>query len=184
MEKRMIYFISGEFITLVTFPGVFLHEIAHRLACDLQDIPVYYINYFSAGSKVAGHVIHRKTDSFRKAFFIGMAPFFFNSLICMLLTVPHGVSFHLGTHFMLDGHSFILWMQGIVAWIGFSAGLHAIPSDQDIKGLVDAAESSMAKVAMSIITVLCACCNAPYIGFWLKVGYAYILSLVIPGLFL
>lgn len=180
----MIYFISGELIGLVTFPGVILHEIAHRLACDLQDVPVYAIDYYSAGSKIAGHVIRQPTDSFRKALFIGIAPFIVNSLICMFLTVPQGISFHLGTHFMLDGHSVLLWTQGIVAWVGFSAGFHAIPSNQDVKGLINKSESGISNLLTAVMTLVFAACNAPYIGFFLKVGYAYLLSLAIPRLFL
>lgn len=180
----MIYFISGELVSLLTFPGVMLHEIAHRFMCDLQDVPVYAINYFSAGSKIAGHVVHQPTNSFRKALLIAIAPFIVNSLICILLTVPYGISFHLGTHFILDSHSLLLWTQGIIAWVGFSAGFHAIPSDQDVKGLVDKAQSEMVKIFTTFIMVACACCNAPYIGFLLKISYAYVLSLVIPSIFL
>ena len=180
----MIYFISGEFISLLTFPGVILHEIAHRLACDLQDVPVYAIDYFSAGSKVAGHVIHQQTNLFRKALLIGIAPFIINSLVCMLLTIPYGFASHFDTHFMLNERSWLLWVQQIIAWVGFSAGFHAIPSDQDVKGLVDKTQSDIAKIFTTFIMVACALCNAPYIGFLLKVGYAYILSLVIPWLFL
>jgi hypothetical protein len=180
----MIYYLSGELIALLTFPGVILHEVAHRFFCDVQGVSVFAIDYFSAGSKVAGHVIHQPTDSLRKAFLIGIAPYIVNSVICMLLTVPYGVSFNLGTHFMLDEHSLLLWLQGIVAWVGFSAGFHAIPSNQDVKGLVDKAESNAAKIIITIMTVVFACGNAPYIGFWLKVGYAYLLSLIIPWAFL
>ena len=38
--------IPGPIIALLTFPGVIVHEFAHKLFCDIFNVPVYYVNYF------------------------------------------------------------------------------------------------------------------------------------------
>lgn len=125
--------IPGQVISLLTFPGIVLHEIAHRLFCDLTNVPVYQINYFRVFSKQAGHVIHERTDSLTKSFLIGAGPLIVNSLVCMLLTIPYGYSQHLETDFLLSAskyHSLYI----ILMWMGYSIGLHSIPSNKDLEG--------------------------------------------------
>ena len=50
--------IPGWLISLVTFPGVVVHEAAHRFFCDVTDTPVYEVSYFRPRGKPAGYVIH------------------------------------------------------------------------------------------------------------------------------
>lgn len=36
-----MFFVPGPVIAAVTFPGVIVHEAAHRFFCDLGGVPVY-----------------------------------------------------------------------------------------------------------------------------------------------
>ncbi|WP_431212439.1 DUF3267 domain-containing protein [Puia sp. P3] len=50
-------FIPGFVITLLTFPGVIVHEFAHQLFCRLYKVPVFEVVYFQLGNP-AGYVMH------------------------------------------------------------------------------------------------------------------------------
>lgn len=39
-------FIPGVIISIITFPGVIVHELAHQIFCYLMKIPVYEVKYF------------------------------------------------------------------------------------------------------------------------------------------
>lgn len=40
--------IPGFLISLLTFPGVMVHEFAHQLFCRIMRVPVYDVVYFQA----------------------------------------------------------------------------------------------------------------------------------------
>ena len=41
-----MFVIPGFIISLVTFPGVIVHELAHQIFCMLMKVPVYDVKYF------------------------------------------------------------------------------------------------------------------------------------------
>jgi hypothetical protein len=52
--------IPGFIISLLTFPGVIVHEWAHKIACNLFDVAVFRVVYFKLDFKdaireIAGH---------------------------------------------------------------------------------------------------------------------------------
>lgn len=53
-----MFFIPGELISALTFPGVILHEWAHKLFCKRLGVKVLEVKYFQIGKKVAGYVVH------------------------------------------------------------------------------------------------------------------------------
>jgi len=107
----------GWLIALLTFPGIILHEWAHKFFCDRTHVKVLKTCYFRFGNP-AGYVIHGPVNSYGKAFLIATAPFLINtafSVIAFVIAViiPLGVA------------AYILY------WLGIATGIHAFPSSQD-----------------------------------------------------
>ncbi len=122
----MIIIIPPFITTILTFPGVILHEMAHKFFCDYYNIDVFKVAYFRPSSK-AGHVIHRPIFDPKQNAIIALAPLFVNSLISILLLVPWMFMNTLGTSFMWQislGDLFLIW-------VGFACALSALPSDTD-----------------------------------------------------
>ena len=111
----------GWLIALLTFPGIILHEWAHKFSCDRTGVPVYKTCYFRFGNP-AGYVIHGQVDNYGKAFLIATAPFLINtvvSIICLLIAViiPLGIPTY------------------ILCWLGIAVAMQSFPSNQDADNL-------------------------------------------------
>ena len=111
----------GWLIALITFPGIILHEWAHKFFCDRTGVPVHKICYFRLGNP-AGYVIHGTVESYGKAFLIATAPFLVNTVIAVILFViaviiPTGLITYL------------------LCWLGISIAMHSFPSSQDADNL-------------------------------------------------
>lgn len=121
-------------ITLLTLPGLIIHEIAHRFICDILDIPVYKVQYYEISpKKLSGCVVHAPPPDCFHQFLICLAPFFINSLFCMVFTFPFIISYTFFSVSLIEGG--VEYFAIIMAWIGITASLHAFPSDQDIEVL-------------------------------------------------
>jgi hypothetical protein len=118
-------FLPGWFITVLTFPGVIFHEIAHRFFCDIAGVPVYEIRYLRFGNP-AGYVIHGEITSSRTAVLVALGPLILNTALCALLTfaavIPMGI--------LRVEETLIL--SSILMWLGLSIGMHAFPSTVDM----------------------------------------------------
>ena len=106
-------------ISLLTFPGVVMHEWAHKKFCDWTGVPVYQVRYFRMGNPV-GYVTHAEPQTFWQTFWISTGPLIINSALAV------AVSF-LATYFRADK----TW-YAILIWLALSAGLHSFPSDTDM----------------------------------------------------
>ncbi len=84
-----MFFIPGWLLALVTFPGVIVHEIAHRFFCDVTDTPVYEVAYFRPGQNPAGYVIHGPAKNLRAGLLISAGPLLINTVLCSDLDL-HG----------------------------------------------------------------------------------------------
>ncbi len=182
----MFIYIPGEIISLLTFPGVILHEIAHRFFCDIFNVPVYAISYFRPFSKEAGHVILAKQSKITPAFFIAIGPLIINSLACMLLTFPFAMMQTLGTSFALEWspYPFLLNPTNFAAWLGYSIGLHAIPSNQDLEPLKRIPEEGAKKESAILLSALLWIFNVKYIGSMLTLLYTIAISFILPKIVL
>jgi hypothetical protein len=111
----------GALIALVTFPGIILHEWAHKFTCDRTGVPVLKTCYFRLGNP-AGYVIHGPVDNYGKLFLIATAPFLINTTISVIVyliavIIPLGLA------------AYILY------WLGLSVAMHSFPSSQDADNL-------------------------------------------------
>jgi hypothetical protein len=111
----------GILVTWATFPGVILHEWAHKFFCDRAGIPVYEVKYFRFGDP-AGYVLHGEVDRYRDALLITLAPFIVNTLFAIAMFVVPVLN--------IDATLKIPFI-----WLGLSFAIHAFPSDGDAKSL-------------------------------------------------
>jgi len=111
----------GWLIALITFPGIILHEWAHKFFCDRTRVPVYKTCYFRLGNP-AGYVIHGQVNNYGKAFLIATAPFLVNTTISVVL-------FSIALILPLGLAAYILF------WLGISIAMHSFPSSQDADNL-------------------------------------------------
>lgn len=122
-----MFFIPGWLIALLTFPGVMLHEWAHKYFCERAGIRVIEVKYFQLGDDIAGYVRHDEPNSFRQSFFISFGPLLVNS----------SVAFALGASAAQSIGGSIL--QYLLLWLAISVGMHTLPSNQDASHVMQAA---------------------------------------------
>ncbi len=108
-------------IALVTFPGIILHEWAHKFFCDRTKVPVYKTCYFRLGNP-AGYVIHGPVDNYGKTFLIATAPFLVNTAVAVIL-------FFIAVIIPLSLITYLLY------WLGISIAMHSFPSSEDADNL-------------------------------------------------
>ena len=170
--------IPGILISIITFPGVIVHELAHQLFCYLCGLKVYEVKYFQFRNP-NGYVIHEFSDHPGKVFLTSMGPFFVNTIIGLLTILPASIEV-----IAFEEYNNILNL--VLAWLGFSILMHAFPSTGDAKVMVD---RILRNSEVGLLPKLLA---APFIGlvyvgaigsiFWLDAIYAAAVALLLPNL--
>lgn len=121
-----MFFIPGIVITIATFPGVIVHELAHQLFCRLFKIPVFEVVYFQAKNP-AGYVLHEAPDNKWHSLMISIGPFIVNTLLGGLIALPAALPmFEFGNPGVLDY---------VLIYLGVSIAMHAFPSTGDAKAI-------------------------------------------------
>jgi len=173
-----VFFIPGFLVALLTFPGVIVHEIAHRVFCDLAKVPVYRAVYFRLGDP-SGYVVHGPVPDLKSAFLIAVGPFFINSFVCALICFSVLVPVLILKDYALAGTPLSLFQL----WLGISIGMHAFPSKQDLdnfhaqikagKGITPLRVfSASMRIAFSLARL------ASF--FWFDAIYAVGISMIVP----
>ncbi|MDD4290390.1 MAG: metalloprotease family protein [Patescibacteria group bacterium] len=119
-----MFLIPGWIIAALTFPGVIIHEWAHKKYCDWTDIKVHKVIYFQFTNPV-GYVIHDEPQKYGQIFWISTGPLIINSLLAIIVS-------YFATQTQTE--SFLYYL---LVWIAISSGMHAFPSDQDAKHIFD-----------------------------------------------
>lgn len=173
-----MFFIPGILISIVTFPGVIMHEAAHQLFCRLFRVPVYKVCYFQFANP-NGYVIHERTDDPKVNFFISVGPFLVNTIVGALITLPSAVRV-----FVFTGG--INPLDILNMWLGISILMHSFPSTGDAKALYASVIRNRAVNLFVKILVM------PVIGLiyfgafgsivWLDLGYAVAVAYLLPNL--
>ncbi|RYJ45505.1 metalloprotease family protein [Flavobacterium beibuense] len=172
-----MFFIPGEIISIVTFPGVIVHEFAHMFFCKLRKVAVFDACYFQVGNP-AGYVVHESTSNFYTTFLISMGPFFINTLLCLLICLPA----YMPIKFFDLAHP----LSYFLIWLGVSIGMHAVPSNQDANNVYDQAKHEIKK--LNLLAIL----SFPLIGLiyvfnvlrfvWADLFYGIAIGIGIPSL--
>lgn len=176
-------YIPGIVISLLTFPGVIVHELAHQICCRLCRIPVYEVKYFRLENP-CGYVIHESTDNPWKNLMTGMGPFFINTILGMIISCP-GYFYLWGAGEYMHNSGGLKVMYLLLYWLGLSILMHAFPSTGDAKAMMESIlknkdVSILAKIITVPIIVLI------YIGaigsvIWLDLVYAIVMSMIFPN---
>lgn len=170
--------IPGFLISILTFPGVIIHELAHQLFCYLCGLKVYEVKYFQFKNP-SGYVIHESSDQPGKVFLTSMGPFFVNTVIGLLIILPASIE-------VVAFREYSNILNLVLAWLGFSVLMHSFPSTGDAKVMVD---HILRNKEVGLLPKILA---APFIGlvyvgaigsiFWLDAIYAAAVALLLPNL--
>lgn len=120
-------FIPGFIISIVTFPGVIVHELAHQLFCRLSKVAVIEVCYFRFGNP-AGFVRHEIPKKASQNILIGVGPFIVNTLIGALISMPAAIQI-----IKFKDYSNVLFL--FLTWLGISIVMHSFPSIADAKSI-------------------------------------------------
>jgi nitrate reductase NapE component len=170
-----MFFIPGFIISILTFPGVIIHETAHHLFCRLTKLAIFDVCYFRVGNP-AGYVIHEPTQNFYKAFLVSMGPFFLNTILCVVFCSAAFLPvWELGVN---DPLAYFFY------WFGISIGMHAFPSTQDLSNVwhLMPAEAKrfnvLAIVSYPIVAVVFVLNLARVV--WADLGYGIVVGILVP----
>ena len=169
-------FIPGILITIVTFPGVIVHEIAHQFFCKLSKVAILDVKYFRLGNP-AGYVLHEHPKYTYQHLFIGLGPLFINTFLGALIAFPAIIpSMDFGSSDPIDS---------ILIWIGFSIAMHSFPSTVDAKSIWQAVMQPGVNFGYKLFAVPTV--GLLYIGaigsiFWLDAIYGIAVIMALPVL--
>lgn len=168
----------GLIISVITFPGVAVHEFAHQIFCRFLRIPVFRVVYFRIGNP-CGYVSHEATEDPLKVFLTSTGPFLINTLFGLVILTPVAIP-------ILKFREYTNPLNLLLAWLGFSILMHAFPSTGDAKNMVDQILKN------PNVGILPKVLSAPVIGliylgalgsiFWLDLIYAAAVAMLIPNL--
>jgi hypothetical protein len=168
--------IPGWIISLITFPGVIVHEVGHMLFCKLRGVAVLDYCFLRASNPV-GYVVHEIPKDFLTTFLISVGPFIVNSVVCFLICLPALLPMQ---YFGVKEP-----VSYVVLWLGISIGMHAFPSTQDAQGLWQHAKLAaregnvLAMVSFPVVGLI-------YLGniasmFWADYLYGLAIGLWLPA---
>ncbi|MFH0906488.1 MAG: hypothetical protein V1824_04080 [archaeon] len=116
------------FISILFFPGIIIHELAHIIACLILGVKIHSVNLLSFDG---GYVAHEESKSY-KTVVIALFPFIFNILIAILI----------GAYLVYIENNYI---KGILSWIAISSLFYAFPSSQDSANVYESIKRSYTK---------------------------------------
>jgi len=121
-----MFFIPGQLVAILTFPGVILHEAAHMLFCKVRRVAIFDVCFFRVGNP-AGYVVHEPIEDLVSAFWVGMGPLVVNSALCVAFCLPALIPVR-----VFEQENLLSWFW---IWLGMSIGMHAFPSNHDAQAL-------------------------------------------------
>jgi len=150
-------FIPGFLIGWVTFPGVVVHEYAHKKACEWRNIPVREVDYFSLDG--SGYVKHRSPRRFEDTLAISAAPFAVNTVLAFTLYVLAFSLFEGSSLLSANSAALTEYVALGVGWLAVSVGWHAIPSFGDAGHIWNGASKRWRSSNLALFSI-------PLVGFF------------------
>jgi hypothetical protein len=173
-----MFFIPGILVTLLTFPGVIVHELAHQLFCRWFKVPVFEVVYFQPKNP-AGYVLHEVPQHKWQTIMISVGPFFINTIAGALIAMPAALPvFRFGNANVGDY---------LLIYLGVSIAMHAFPSRGDAQSIINVMKEESISIWMKIVGWPVV--GLIYIGslgsfFWLDLIYGMAVAAGIPNLIL
>ena len=169
-------FIPGFLISLVTFPGVIVHELAHQLFCRWCKVPVFKVVYFQLENPV-GYVLHEIPESKWQSIMISIGPFIINTILGAIIAFPAVLPvFEFNNAGPLDY---------LLIYLGVSIAMHAFPSTGDANAIWEHISDKQTSIWIKII-------GYPIVGliylgslgsfFWLDLIYGIAVVYLLPNL--
>jgi hypothetical protein len=171
-----MFFVPGILITIATFPGVIVHELAHQLFCRWFKVPVFKVVYFRVGNP-AGYVQHEVITNKWQSMVVSVGPFFVNTIMGALIAFPAAMPV-----FKFDNAS---PLDYVLIYLGVSIAMHAFPSTGDAKAILNDLKEAETSILVKIV-------GYPVIGliyvgslgsfFWLDLLYGIGVAIGFPKL--
>lgn len=176
-----MFFIPGVIISVITFPGVMVHELAHQLFCRLFGLAVFEVKYFGVENP-AGYVIHEPPKSILQNVVISTGPFLVNTLIGSLIACPAAISL---LKFKSSSQGPMILIEYVLLWLGVSVAMHAFPSTGDAKSIWEELKRKETPIFYKII--ITPIVGIIYLGaagsmFWLDIIYGIAVAALIPNI--
>ena len=175
-----MFFIPGIIITVLTFPGVIVHELAHQLFCRICRVSVFDVCYFKLANP-CGYVVHEIPKNSFQQILIGIGPFFVNTILGALIALPAVIPIlNFNAQF---GEKQLLYY--FLIWVGVSIAMHSFPSTGDAKGIWKEVRSNQTSILTKIIgapIVLFIYIGAIGSAFWLDLAYGIAVVAFLPNL--
>jgi Putative zincin peptidase len=169
-------FIPGIVISLLTFPGVIVHELAHQLFCRWCKVPVFKVVYFQFENPV-GYVLHEIPSSKWHSILISIGPFILNSIVGALIAFPAALPV-----FKFDNGG---PLDYLLIYLGVSIAMHAFPSTGDANAIWEHIKDKKTSLPVKIF-------GFPIVGliylgslgsfFWLDLLYGIGIAIGLPNL--
>ena len=169
-----MFFIPGIVISVLTFPGIIMHELSHQLFCRWFNVPVFHVVYFQMENP-NGYVLHERSTSKWQNMMISIGPFILNTLVAILIAMPSSLAV-----FTYDQENPLNW---ILLYLAFSISMHAFPSTGDASSIMEDIKQEGTPFWMKLIAY-------PVVGiiylfsigsmFWLDAIYALFLVRYVP----
>ena len=171
-----MWFIPGELIAVLTFPGVIVHEAAHQLFCRFFRVAVHDVCYFRVGNP-AGYVVHEQSAMPSHQIWIALGPFLLNTLLGALIAAPAAIPV---MQFDVGGP-----LDYLLIWLGVSIAMHAFPSTGDGESIWDALETRQTSlltklIGVPAIGVICLAALGSFV--WLDLLYGLAVAMLLPKL--
>lgn len=170
-------FIPGFVISVLTFPGVIVHELAHQLFCRWNNVAVIDVCYFRFGNP-AGYVRHEIPQKASQNIWIGIGPFFVNTIVGGLVAMPAAVQ-------VFEFRDFSHILNLLLIWLGISITMHSFPSIGDAKSiwksLRDDDTGILTKIIGTPIVAIIYICSLGSVV-WLDLLYGITVAVFIPNL--
>lgn len=171
-----MFFMPVFLISILTFPGVIVHEVAHQLFCKISRVAVFDACYFRFGN-MAGYIAHEIPKHPIQHILIGIGPFFVNSLMGAIIALPSAMPvIKFGTGSILDY---------FLVWLGVSIAMHSFPSVGDAKSIWKAVWNRETSIVIRLVTV-------PIVGIiyicalgsivWFDLLYGIAIAMFIPDM--
>ncbi|MGB8193014.1 MAG: DUF3267 domain-containing protein [Chitinophagaceae bacterium] len=171
-----MFFIPGQFISLFTFPGIIVHELAHQLFCRIYKVPVFKVVYYQFDNP-AGYVLHEAVPNKWHSIMISIGPFFVNTILGALIALPASLP-------VFTFHNAGL-LDYLLIYLGVAVAMHAFPSTGDANAIWESLKEEDTPIWAKIV-------GYPVVGliylgslgsfFWLDLLYGVAIAIGVPNL--
>jgi hypothetical protein len=163
----------GWIVSIITFPGIIVHEIAHQFFCRIAKVAVLDVKYFQLANP-AGYVLHEHPKKTYQHLLIGLGPLFINTTLGAAIAFPASILLNFGA----SNPIYVVLM-----WLGISIAMHSFPSTGDAKSIWKAVMQPEVNIGYKVLTVPLV--GLLYLGalgsvFWLDAIYGLTVATTIP----